>query len=1033
MRDHLALLLSGSALAVGIGLATPAAAQQTTTPTTDLPTPPEQATPVQNVNDQTVTPTGQAGSPAADAGETDTVVVTGSRIPRAGFDTIQPAVVLGADQIEDRGYTNLGTALSELPAFGVPGNSPVGAQSGFGAAQTFVDFFSLGSQRTLTLVNGRRFVSANSSSIFGPVSPGSQVDFNTIPVGLVDRVETVAIGGAPIYGSDAIAGTINVILKRNFKGVQVDAQAGISQRGDAPEYRLGAIVGQNFAGDRGNIVVAGEWNKSRGLATSDRFLTSADGPFFTTPTDEDSPFGQVLYYNQRYNVFTNTGTPLASDFIPEFGGIFDPAGNVLTFNNQGQLVPLDFGERTGSLIESVGGNGFALGDYGNLLANSERYLATTLATFDVTDNIRLFGEGWYANSTGTNLRDQPVYNTYLFGEAGDPDGNIILNVNNPYLSAADRATIASNLDFDGDGTPDTDEFFLTRANTDLASGRATSKVQLFRFVGGLDGNFQVGERRFNWEASLNYGRATTKSTSRELVQQNFENAIDAVAGPGGTIICRPGSTNAAIPTLNSTCAPLNLFGLNNFSQEALDYVTTIAKPKQLNKQLVFNANIAGALFTLPAGDLGFSLGYEHRRESTRFDPGAFFFGQDNGDGTRTQFGRSIPIDPVSGSFHTNEVFGELRIPVISPAMNTFIHELEFEGAARYVKNSIAGGDLTWTAGGRFAPVRDITFRGNFTRSIRAPAITEIFNPTSQAFESGNDPCDARFITAGPNPSVRAANCATDGIVQPFTSNYSDFTVPIVVSGNPDLENEKANSWTVGAVLRPRFVPGFTLAVDYVSIKLKNAITSLSGNNILNACYDNASFPNQFCGLVDRDNAGQITLIREGFFNAAALEFSGVTSELAYRFNLSDLGLGANAGRLGLSLNYLYVDKQFSRVAAGDIDTSRGEIGNPKHSLTANLKYENRAFDLLWQTQYFGKGRIDADADAADYEYPGVGDWWLFNASAGLKVGDRMNLRFIVDNILDKKPPFPAPAGGGTITYYSGLLGRYFRVSTSLKF
>ena len=543
----------------------------------------------------------------------------------------------------------------------------------------------------------------------------------------------------------------------------------------------------------------------------------------------------------------------------------------------------------------------------------------------------------------------------------------------------------------------------------------------------------VGDHRFNWETSVNYGHATTKSRSRELVQQNFANAIDAVAGPGGSIICRPGYTSAAIPTLNSTCAPLNLFGLNNFSQEALDYVTTIAKPEQLNKQLVFNANIAGSLFTLPGGDLGFSVGYEHRRESTRFDPGAFFFGQDNGDGTRTQFGRSIPIDPVSGRFHTNEVFGELRIPVISPAMSTFIHELEFEGAARYVKNSISGGDLTWTAGGRFAPIRDITFRGNYTRSIRSPSITEIFNPTSQAFEAGNDPCDARFITSGPNPATRAANCATAGIVQPFTSNYSDFTVPIVVSGNPDLQNEKANSWTVGAVLRPRFIKGLTLAVDYVNIKLKNAIVSLSGDNILNACYDDASFPNQFCGLVDRDNTGQISLIREGFFNAAALEFAGVTGELAYKFNLSDIGLGANAGRLGLSLNYLYVDKQFSRVAAGDIDTSRGEIGNPKHSFTANLKYENRAFDLLWQTQYFGKGRIDADGDPLDYEYPGVGDWWLFNASAGLKVNDRMNIRLIVDNILDKKPPFPAPAGGGTITYYSGILGRYFRVSTSLKF
>ena len=250
------------------------------------------------------------------------------------------------------------------------------------------------------------------------------------------------------------------------------------------------------------------------------------------------------------------------------------------------------------------------------------------------------------------------------------------------------------------------------------------------------------------------------------------------------------------------------------------------------------------------------------------------------------------------------------------------------------------------AGGRFAPVRDITIRGNYTRSIRSPSITEIFNPTSQAFDTGNDPCDARYINGGPNPATRAANCAADGITQPFDSNYSRFTVPALVSGNLNLENEKANSWTVGAVVRPRFIPGLTLAVDYVSIKLKNAIASLTGDNILNACYDAADYPNQFCDQITRDNAGQITLIREGFLNAASQEFAGVTGELAYRFNLADIGLGANAGRLGLSVNYLYVDKQFSRVGTGDIDTSRGEIGNPNHSFTASLKYDNRNFDLL---------------------------------------------------------------------------------------
>lgn len=180
------------------------------------------------------TTTSQDGTAVQDAGSGQDVVVTGSRIARPEFETLQPTQVVGAAQIENRGYTNVGQVLSEIPAFGPPGNSGVGAQSSFGPAQTFVDFFGLGTQRTLVLVNGRRFVSSNTASIFGPVSAGTQVDLNNIPTTLVERVETVAIGGAPIYGSDAIAGTVNIILKRNYEGLQLEGQAGVSQLGDAP-------------------------------------------------------------------------------------------------------------------------------------------------------------------------------------------------------------------------------------------------------------------------------------------------------------------------------------------------------------------------------------------------------------------------------------------------------------------------------------------------------------------------------------------------------------------------------------------------------------------------------------------------------------------------------------------------------------------------------------------------------------------------------------------------------------------------------
>ncbi len=973
---------------------------------------------------------------AADAQANDApteIVVTGSRIARPEFDTVQPTQVVGAAQIESRGYTNVGQALREVPAFGPPGNSSVGAQSSFGPAQTFVDFFGLGTQRTLVLVNGRRFVSSNTASIFGPVSPGSQVDLNNIPTTLVQRIETVAVGGAPIYGSDAIAGTVNVILKKDYEGLELGGQYGISEQGDAPEARLNLLAGKNFAGGRGNIVVSAEYNKTTGFTAADRTITAAGNFFGSPPASAASPYQRLLYPSQRYSAFTIGGVPFSDDdYLASRSGIRDASGQLLQFGANGRLTPLDLGTVMRQGYISSGGNGFDLPAQSNLLTSSERYLGNVQVNYELTDHIRVFGEGWYSHSKGVNLIDQPNYNTALFDAGGTPDGNLLLSINNPYLNPADRAIIAANL------PAGATEFYMGRALADLTTGRAEANVETYRFVGGFSGDFTLGGRKFDWEVSANYGRSQTKGKNYELDNQNFFNALDAVVDGSGNIVCRPGYTNSTAQTISSSCAPLNIFGIGQASQAAKDYIFAIARPVSTNDQLVFNANVTGSVFSLFGNDVSVSLGYEHRRESTKFDPGAFYYGEDDGTGTgtRNQYGRSIPIDPISGSFNTDEVFGELRVPFVTPENGlSWLKTVEFDGAARWVDNSLSGGDLAWTAGGRIGFIRDITFRGNFTRSIRSPAITEAFNPTSRAFDVGSDPCDARYASSGPNPAVRQANCAAAGInTATFDSNYSNFTVPVTVSGNPNLSNEKANSWTVGAVIQPSFARSFTLAVDWVNIKLSGAITSLGGDDILNACYDSPSYPNSFCGLVDRDASGQITMIREGYYNAASYETAGLTVTAAYRLPLQRIGL-ANAGAVGLSVNYFYRDKLEQQVGTGDINHFAGEIGYPRHSGTANFTYESNGFNALIQAQYYGKGQYDVDEASNARNIMGVGDWWMFNATVGTKVNDQFGLKLIVDNVFNAKPPYPAPAGSANAvsTYYSGILGRYFRVAASVKF
>lgn len=1016
----LAAVLLSSISAAALLAAGPAAAQSQPVPTVDPA-------------DVETAPSQEAQTDAEAAGE---VVVTGSRIPRPNLESGQPTLVLDSQIIEQRGYNNIADALQDLPSFGVPGSSRAGGQAGaFGSGQNFVNFFGLGDQRTLLIVNGRRFVSSNTSSIFGPTGAGSQVDLNVIPTLLVDRTETIAVGGAPIYGSDAIAGTVNVITKRKFSGVQLDGQYGITERGDAREYRVRGLAGLNFADGRGNVTIAGEFNKQAGLTLTDRPGKRLNS-FFTTPLG-DSPFDNVYIADRRIPSLSETGVPLVTDFIPlspgqaaDFGfqpSVTDAAGNPLAFDVSGNLVPIDFGQRTGNLINFNGGNGFVLP--GNLLTPLRRYLAVGLAEYELSDGVRLFGEAWYANSRGNQLREQPVYNTALFDAAGTADGNFILSVNNPYLSAGARQTIINALATNpAADAPDT--FYLGRANTDLISGAGASTVELYRFVGGLEGKFDAFGRSLTAQLVGNYGRSTTQGRERVLVQQNFANALNAVRDASGNIVCAPGYVNANIATLSSTCAPINPFG-QQISAAARDYVTAIADPRAVNEQWVVTASLAGSLFGLWGGDVGFALGYEHRDEKARFDPGAFYLGELQADGTRTQFGRSVPIDPVRGGFNTDEFFGELNVPLIGPDQNLpLLNRVELHGAARYIKNSLAGSDWTYTGDARWEPFEGIAFRGNYTRSVRAPAVTELFNPSSQIFTTANDPCDSRFLNGGPNPANRQANCAAAGLPANFQSNIVDFTSRGTLSGNPDLRNEKADAKTVGVIIRPSFLNGFSATVDWVDIKLKGAIESLDADQVLEGCYDSPNYPSALCSNFTRDAAGQVTFIQTGYANAARRDFQGLVVQVAYQAPTPFLGADS---RVNLVANYQYTDKLQVRVGEGDRTTLRNSIGYSPHKGTVNATYLNGPFGFTAQWLYFGKTRIDPDQPKTAYEFPTVGDVSYFNTSFSVDVNKQFSLRLIVDNILDEGTPFPTPAGGGTVTYFDGIIGRTFRVGGSVRF
>lgn len=966
-----------------------------------------------------------------------TIIVTGSRILRPELETAAPFVAsVGREDIQERGFTNISDALNEVPGFGTPVSS-AGDQAGFSVGQNFVNLFGIGSQRTLTLVNGRRFVSSNTASNFSGANAGLQVDLNAIPVSLIERVDVLAVKGATTYGSDAVAGTVNLILRDDFEGLETTAQVGLFEKGDGRSVFASATLGTNLNEGRGNIAVNFEYNDQQGVLSSSRKILR-EGLFRDNENN--------LIRQRRLFVLDDGGLPtrgpglgnggyLTDGFTGTEGGFRNAAGDFVTFDTNGNLVSFDPGVPDG-LVNASGGDGLDLLRAGQILSNLERYSIFALGHYDVTDNIRFFFEANYVNTRAVELANQPVYQSALFG--GTSSGLGVL-LSNPFLTDQARDVLSRpgnldgngdgvadlNFDTDGDGTNDDTQFFLQRAGFDLLGGRNPNfqQLDLFRIVGGLTGDFELfGGRTFTWNVSHAYGESQAVSRRTDLVQANFINAIDAVTDPTtGETVCRvtldppPG-----VPPRSVTgCVPLNLFGEGVASAEAIDFVTAETLAESRNVQNIFNANIGGGLFDIFNNEVAINVGYEFRKEEQSFTPDGFL---------QEGLGRSVPIAPVSGKFTTNEFFGEVLIPIIQPSNDFFIDRLELDGSIRYIDNSQAGSATVWSVGGQLAPISDITIRGSYTESVRAPAITELFLPGVSIFSFADDPCDVDFRNAGPDPARRQANCALDGLPADFDSQIDDASQEITSSGNPNLLNEESKSWTAGVILQPRFIPGLTITADWVDIELTNAITTLDLTDVLRSCYDNNDFPNaSTCDQFQRDpTTGQIVSATVGQSNAGMFEFAGLQASARYGFELSNLfGSETDLGNLDLLLRYFYLDKnQFTVV--GVLDDDRGEIGNFKHEVNGTIRYTNNDFGISFTGNYLSSAAFDLEEDQTA-PFAGVGSYFTVDTTISWDISDNFRAALTVNNLFEEEPPFPSRS---TTQYTAGVLGReyLFRIS-----
>ncbi len=1010
-------------------------------------------------------------------GDSDgTVVVTGSRIRRQNYDTTAPTLVTDRQYVEERNFTNVADALNNLP--GVRGSiTPNGAQGSFGQAVSFTNLFGLGSNRTLTLINGRRVVSSNPNTQFNQGSAGSQVDINTIQTILLDHIDNTLIVGATTYGSDAIGGTVNFVLRDRYNGITATGLSGITERGDGFRYNLALLAGHDFLDGKLNITAAYTRDVQNGILYADRDFLAAGVGTVTNPTSaQAAALGRnalgITYLNDgRLN--TNFGyNDSATDGYPgsiavrdrvlytlSTGGTISDASRTGVFNAANRVGSAVYGYQFapgGNLVAvnkgiafaapyASGGDGYRLFPYSQVTSDVKRHIGNLFIKYDASDALKFYFEGSYYNAHGDQLVAQPTYNSNLF--AGN-SAQLTFSATNPFLTQQARSQLAAL----GVTT-----FQLSRGSDDLADQSGGTDLEQYRAVLGVRGEVKLFNRPFNYEAYGNYGRTRLDDFGQSLNQQHFVNAVNVTANAAGQIVCNPtptvNATPGYTPIADAACVPLNLFGQGSPSAAARAYIVQNTHTISVLQQKDFVANFGGSPFALFGNDYSFNVGFEHREEDGRFTPDAF---------QQAGLGRSVAIPAVSGNYKVNEEFGEVLLPLLTPSNHVpLLNLVEIDASARHVNNTVNGGFLAWSAGGRWRPIADITLRADYTRSFRAPAITELFLPRSSSFVTVPDLCAPGTINAGAAPATRARNCAAFLAAFPNATplDAANATVPGVSGGNPGLKNEVSYSYTFGGIFQPRFLKRFSVSADYINIVIRNPITNLSVAQIASACFDNTNFNladpangNSFCSQLRRyttgqggtaanggDRGGQVIAdpanpgVSSGYVNGNRIAFSGIQGTVSYSQPLDRFFPGRfETDNTIFSLNKRLVDT--TGVAPLRTD---GTFGDPKFQ----FRSDNRVVvpgvgGVAASVNFVGKEIAVRTALSTDLrEFNTLDSYATVDLSFWVEVQKTFRLTFSVTNVGNKTHQdyygYLNPATLTANTY--DLFGRRFAVSVRGQF
>ncbi|WP_333915331.1 TonB-dependent receptor domain-containing protein [Sphingomonas sp. LR60] len=902
---------------------------------------------------------------ANDADERDTVVVTGSRIRQNPLAQAAPITTLDNADIARTGLSSIADVLQRLPGAagglnsrfnrsGNNGNPPDGG--GVGAGSSEIDLRYLGSRRTLVLVDGLRFINGSAASGV----PGA-VDLNAIPDSMIDRVEVLRDGASTIYGSDAIAGVVNIITKKRQDGFVASAQGGAYPQGDGVTQNYQLSWGHRDEEAGVSFVAGVNYIKQGSVFAGDRSYYAFPDPgatACTTSCSSGTPNGRFLINNP----VTGAGMNLTLKSNPLGRPRFDPADPTGANSDFKQFTVADR---------------FNFRPYNYLLTPQERFGAFVNFQGDLGDDVRLTTRMIYNRRTSDNqAAPLPLF---VGPDAGN--GNLLdtisIDATNPYnpfgvTLATGNAGLPRNYDFIG------------RRFVENGPRHYSQKVDTMYLGGTLDGKFAVGSGTWYWDANVIYA----SNTAKQVVQGNV-NAANLARALGPVANC------------TGECVPFNIFGgEDSITQAMIDYVTFQQRDRSEQSMVDATLNVTGTLFELPAGPLGLAAGYEYRRQAGSFSPDPL---------VAAGLGSDIPAQATKGSFDVNEVYGELSIPVLKDV--PFFQLLEGSFAARYSDYSTSGSRTTMKAGVSWKPIDDLRLRGTWAQGFRAPSIGELFGTPSR-FDGGViDPCSAD--AAGASATVRQ-NCATQGVPAGYVQTNQQ--LPILTGGNRALKAETSESWIVGGVYSPSWAGGvgrLSLEVDYYTIKVDNAISSIGADVLLANCTQ-TNDPTA-CGAITRSTSGAITQIRGLLQNIASLKSEGLDAILTWR------SPSVGAGTFGLlwSNNFLFEYSTTLPTAPGSQTvrrqgTERGDQAYPRFKSNATIDWSSPSFAASITGRYIG--RVIEPA----YDNHVMRPTLYLDAQVGWTPGmwdDRLTLTLGVNNILGKRAPDCLSCGGFDPTTY----------------